>query len=352
MTETTLLARAPAALRARYETLLATAGEKPRIREAARLLGVSEAELVNADCGLVATPLVAESPQTVFRELGTLGEVVAISRGDWCVHERTGSYTRIHADGAVGMVLGAEIDLRMFFAHWRFIFSVHEDGRDSIQFFDREGVAIHKVYRTGQTDAAAWQALIERYAQAGERSALPVEAIAPLEEAEDADDPQQLRAQWRALRDVHDFYPMLRELRLSRLGALRAGGSELAQRLDNDVVERLLHAVADEGTPIMVFALNRGIVQIHGGPVQRIERCGKWLNVLDERFQLHLDTSAVAQSWVVNKPTRDGWITSLELYDEDGKLIVLFFGQRSPGNPELRAWREHLVRLCPHPLAA
>lgn len=344
------------ALRTRYDALIAAEGSKIRIREAARKLGVAEAALVQANCGLESTPLATPFPQTLFRELATLGEVMALTRSDACVHERTGRYENIQAkDGAeVGVVLGAEIDLRMFFGCWRFYFAVTEDGRDSIQIFDAEGVAVHKVYRTEQTDAAAWQAFIDRFrvADTAERAPLPLETIAPLEETADTANPDALRERWRTLRDVHDFYPMLREFKVSRLGALRAAGTELAQPLDAGVIEQMLRTVAANGTPIMVFAFNRGMAQIHGGPVHRIEPRGPWLNILDERFQLHLNMEAVAQCWAVNKPSRDGWITSIEVFNAAGELLVQFFGLRKPGTPELTAWRQLVLSYCPQPLAA
>ena len=40
------------------------------------------------------------------------------------------------------------------------------------------------------------------------------------------------------------------------------------------------------------------------------------------------------------KPTEDGIVTSLELFDKNGDLIVYFFGERKPGKPELKGWRE------------
>jgi putative hemin transport protein len=55
---------------------------------------------------------------------------------------------------------------------------------------------------------------------------------------------------------------------------------------------------------------------------------------------------------VVNKPTSDGWVTSLELYSATGDLIAQFFGERKPGKPELAPWRELMASLCSVPLAA
>ncbi len=338
-----------AALRARHDALTA-AEPKLRVRERARRLGTTEAALVAAGCGLDAVPL--DTPKDVFRALGALGRVMALSRNDWCVHERHGRYEDIQADGHVGVVLGPDIDLRMFFQEWRDAFSVVENGRHSIQFFDRQGVAIHKVYRTEATDAQAWEALVARFASK-QPPALPVpEAATPRNEADEAADPAALRAHWLGLKDTHDFFPMLRRFKVSRLGALRAAGPDLAQRVGADTAQAVLERAAERRLSIMCFVGNRGIVQIHTGPVEQLRRTGPWFNVLDPTFNLHLDTTAITECWVVNKPTVDGWVTSLEAYERGGELVVQFFGARKPGQPELVAWRELMQALCATPLAA
>jgi putative hemin transport protein len=43
---------------------------------------------------------------------------------------------------------------------------------------------------------------------------------------------------------------------------------------------------------------------------------------------------------VVEKPTEDGIVTSLEIFDEEKNNIATFFGARKPGKPELKGWRE------------
>ncbi len=248
-------------------------------------------------------------------------------------------------------MLGPDIDLRMFFASWKYFYAVTENGRRSIQFFDVRGEAVHKVYRTEHTDGTAWDAFVARFATA---TPTPVvaQALAEPDEADVPDDAARLRAHWRGLTDTHDFFGMLRQFKVSRLGALRAAGQDLAQQVGNETVETMLTRAADTALPIMCFVGNRGIVQIHTGAVSKLVRTGPWYNVLDETFNLHLNTEAVVSSWIVNKPTSDGWVTSLELYGKDGELIVQFFGERKPGKPELPAWRDLLQSLCAQPLAA
>lgn len=323
---------------------------KLRIRDRALRLGVSEAELVAADCGVVSTAL-AGTAQELFSALGVLGPVMALSRNDWAVHERHGRYVGIQATAPVGIVLGPDIDLRLFFGSWKYFYAVVENGRHSLQFFDKAGMAVHKIYRTEQTDGAAWDAFVARFG-AAHKPVVEIEPVIVTAAADTPSDAAALRTHWRALKDTHDFFTMLRQFQVSRLGALRAAGEDLAQPVEADAVERMLTRAAETALPIMCFVANRGIVQIHTGPVRKLLRTGPWFNVLDESFNLHLNTQAVASSWVVRKPTTDGWVTSLELYAADGELIVQFFGARKPGQPELAGWTELLQSLCPQALAA
>lgn len=340
-----------AELRARNDALVA-AQPGQRARNLAQALNVSEAQWVAAECnGLRATALTgAESPQAVFRELGSLGGVMALTRNDWCVHERHGRYESIHAKGPVGLVLGPDIDLRVFFNTWDSAWAVEQDGRHSLQFFDSTGTAVHKVYRTDATDVAAYDALVARFA--GDPVWPQTTPYAEKDESDSVSDPSALRAAWLAMKDTHEFFPLLGKFKVSRLAALKTAGADLAQRVEADTVERVLQAAAQSGLSIMCFVGNPGMIQIHTGPIAKLLRTGPWFNVLDPRFNLHLNTDAIDSAWIVNKPTSDGWVTSLEVYAANGELIVQFFGERKPGKAELPEWRSLLCSLCREPLAA
>lgn len=338
-------------LQQRHQALVASE-PRLRIRDRAARLGVTEAELVAAECGLTSTPLTSSDPtpmQAIFRDLGTLGNVMALSRNEWCVHERHGRYEDIQADAPVGIVLGPDIDLRMFFQSWRYCYAVDENERRSLQFFDASGNAVHKVYITEASDAAAYGALVAKYA--APRQPLPLIEPVPVASPKAApDDAAELRAAWLAMTDTHDFFTMLRKFNVSRVGALSAAGADLAQQVGVEAVENMLQQAAATGLSIMCFVANRGIVQIHTGPVHNLQRTGPWYNVLDPQFNLHLNTTAIASSWIVNKPTVDGWVTSLELFADSGDMIVQFFGARKPGKPELPEWRALLSGMCTEPL--
>jgi putative hemin transport protein len=90
----------------------------------------------------------------------------------------------------------------------------------------------------------------------------------------------------------------------------------------------------------MVFVGNKGNIQIHTGEIKKLMWHQNWYNILDPNFNMHLDMDKIAQTWIVRKPTEDGIVTAVEVYNEMGEIIVQFFGKRKPGIPELEEWRE------------
>ena len=139
---------------------------KMRIRDLAALLHTSEAQLIALGSQNLR---LAGDFRELLKEVHTLGPVMALTRNDHAVHERHGVYNNTSFDGQVGLVLDADIDLRLFMMHWAFGFAVTEGERRSLQFFDKSGAAVHKIYITEASNVAAYEALArDRIAQAGD----------------------------------------------------------------------------------------------------------------------------------------------------------------------------------------
>ena len=88
---------------------------KIRIRDAASRLNVSEAELLYASQGERVVRLKPDWP-ALFDALPGMGEVMALTRNEHCVHERHGIYDNISLsrNGQMGLVVNQDIDLRLF----------------------------------------------------------------------------------------------------------------------------------------------------------------------------------------------------------------------------------------------
>jgi len=332
--------RDPASIAAAW-TRFREANPKSRARDAAAAIGVSEAELVATLVGKGAVRLRPEW-KALVESLPALGTVMALTRNEWCVHEKVGRFDRISVSDAGGVVLDHDIDLRLFFSRWHHAFALTEEGgRRSLQAFDADGTAVHKVYVKDEGgDAAAFDALAARFAAADQAPGVTVQPATPpaADRADGEIDRAGLEAGWRALRDTHDFFALLKKQGVGRVQAFRLVPDELARPVPLGAFSRGLELAAAEGQEIMVFVGSPGCIQIHTGPVQRVQRFGPWQNVLDPGFNLHLREDGIASAWLVRKPTADGTVTSLEIFDSKGGQIAWMFGKRKPGQPELAAW--------------
>ena len=338
-----------------------------RARDAAHALDLPEGAVIAAHLGardalLCATALKGEWID-LLKALQDCGVVMALTRNESTVHEKTGVYRKLSAQGSIGLALSREIDLRLFFSCWHAGFAVTERAANgqrpplrSLQFFDQHGVAVHKVIAREDTDMAAWDALITRFAQ---DAAAPVFHHPPPRECvgDDAEvDGEGLRDAWAAMQDTHEFFELLRRFGAERQQAFRLVRGEFTERLPDTTVRRLLDDAVVDGVSIMVFVANPGCIQIHTGPVHNVQPQdmpggASWINVMDPGFNLHLRTDLIGATWVVRKPTADGIVTSVEVFDTHGDLMAMFFGERKPGKPELEGWRELVDRL-PRVLAA
>ncbi len=317
-----------------------------RARDAAARLGVSEAELTASRLG---TDTVRLRPEwaTLLPALGDLGYIMALTRNEHCVHERKGVYrdVTVMGSGQMGMVLSPDIDLRLFLSGWASVFAVDEatarGPQRSIQVFDRQGVAVHKVFLTATSDEAAWAPLVERFRaeqQTAELNLQPLpQAKAPRDDAEV--DAVALRTEWSQLQDTHDFFALLKRNDVARTQALRLAGHKWAEPLATVELTNVIEEAGKREVPIMVFVGNKHCIQIHSGPVSNLRWMDTWFNVLDPAFNLHLKTTGLTELWRVRKPSVDGIVTSYEGFDADGELVIQLFGVRKPGVPERDDWR-------------
>jgi putative hemin transport protein len=321
---------------------------KVRIRDAAKQLGVSEAELLATGIGENVVRLQAQWV-TLFKELPSLGRVMALTRNEGCILEHKGPFEKIGAHGEpnaeVATVIGSYIEQRVFFRDWTFGFAAetptNKGPQKNLQFFDKSGEAIMKIYlQEDGGNLEAYNALVEKYKaveQQGDLS-LEVKKYDEVKYATDVD-AEAFRKSWSEMKDTHDFFGMLRRYNVNRLDAMKLAGTEYAQEFDKNKILPVLEKASADQTPIMIFVGNRGNIQIHQDVVKTVKVLDKWWNVLDPNFNMHLDSTSIKSAWVVRKPTNDGVVTSFECFDEKGEMVVQFFGLRKPGKPELEEWK-------------
>ncbi|TIO71900.1 MAG: hemin-degrading factor, partial [Mesorhizobium sp.] len=160
---------------------------KMRERDLAAQLGISEAELVAAHCGHGAVR-VEPRVNDLLSGLEAVGEVMALTRNESAVHEKIGVYDKVVTGNHNAMVLGENIDLRIFPKVWAHGFAVEKrDGgeiRRSLQFFDAAGEAVHKVHLRAASNLYAYQKLMASLESSNQEPTIAIASSAPEDEVE------------------------------------------------------------------------------------------------------------------------------------------------------------------------
>ena len=338
-----------AEIRMRFEQLKSKR-PKARARDLASEIGTSEAELLGSRTSEEIIRLEGDWAELI-RSLPSLGPVMVLTRNEDCVHEKHGEFNNVSIGPGHGIVLNKDIDLRLFMSHWHFGFAVTEvvasGKRHSLQFFDIDGQAVHKVYISKNGNLKPYRTLVRRFAAQNQKSDLITHSLPSGREnaPDDELDKDSFLTHWENLKDTHHFFGMLHEFGVGRRQSMRLAEGKFTRRLTNDCLGGLLDNAVKDQTSIMCFVGNPGCIQIHTGIIFKTAIMGHWLNILDKTFNLHLNQSSVESIWAVEKPTSDGIVTSVEIFNEAGNCFCQFFGERKPGRTELPGWRDIVANL-------
>jgi putative hemin transport protein len=324
-----------------------------RIRDAAAALACSEAELLGTTVNDYTTRLDGNWTKLVQR-LPELGRVMSLTRNDSCVLEHKGPFQKIDVMGslpqAMATVVGP-IESRIFFNAWKFGYAVRQQTpqglQQSLQFFDASGTAITKIFlqqpagNKPGSNQDAFDCIVKDFEAVDQFTSVEVTKIpqAPTKKIDEVSKTALLE-DWATMKDTHDFFGMIRKYNVNRLDALHLAKNQFTYQIGKESLRILLERASTEKLPIMIFAGNSGNLQIHQGKVQTIRVMDAWLNILDPDFNMHLREDRVHTAWVVKKPTTDGIVTGIEVFDSGGNMIVQFFGLRKPGIRELESWRK------------
>ncbi len=308
-------------------------------RDAARELGVSEAQLVASRCGDGVCRLAGPWPDLV-RLLGSLGPVMALTRSEGAVHEKVCRFDDLALAGLFGIVRGPTFDLRMDFDRWRFGFAVTAETRGtvktSLQFFDAGGTAVHKVFPRAPNHGPVLAELVERFRHPDQTPGMPDPTLGkgPVRNQEGDLDWPLVRAHWNALLEPGGT-------------ASEAGesmpppdtGARALREVGNDSFRLALEEAAGRALPITLVVASPGVVQAQTDTIRKLKPTPHWFNVLDPGFNLHLREDQIARTWLATVPAPEGAVTSIEIFDAAGGPVASLTGDWCAAPGENQAWQ-------------
>jgi len=310
---------------------------------------LSEAELLAQRCGNGVVRLEANW-KSVLKEMPRLGPIRCHTGNNAILHDRFGPYRWVRFIFNAGQTGGPEVDLRLFMQNWRSGFAVAEPTDQgllrSFQFFGKHGDPLHKVYLTPESDRAAFDTITRKYRSADQSTAQTITPRGVRKEKADSEiDIAAFQKKWRKMWDTHQFFSLHRKFGLHRLQALRLGPPELVRPLNRDAGRRLFQRADQAGVGFMTFSGNAGCLQIYKGTARNLRTSSEWFRVREPDFHLDIHEPSIAHAFEVKKPTLFGLITSVELFDEQGDNVAVFYGKRRRIEPEHADWREVVAGL-------
>lgn len=246
------------------------------------------------------------------------------------------------------------VHLRIFYPQWQYGFALLDDEncdglpQHSLQFFDHRGDMMHKILMHDSSDLSAFRRLTDDFASPDQSSPLQLtSAAAQTDGIGNMIDINALRADWAHAHSPDDFLQQQEQFDQQRLRKLRLAGKAFAYQVANDSARVILQRMVEFGTAVMSQVGNAGIVQAYYGKIKNIRSGNSLMGIMNSSFRMQLREDHIDSIWVAKKPTTDGIVTSLELFNRQGTRIASFLSKKGNGQPEPKEWREAVMRLLP-----
>ncbi len=303
--------------------------EKPklRVREQARELGISEAERLCLELGKKVTLLQWEFKE-ILKSLANLGEVMALTRNETCVHELYGIFKPLKVVEEKASVCNDKLDLTFALDRWGYALAVKAEKKSgpiySFQFFDRYGNAAHKVYLMDKSKIDAYKTIKEKFTTSQQvpmllekgKGTFPEDKCYPLGAI------KSFQADWLKARDFKEFNAVVKKYKVARLQALHHAPEGLALPIGIDNLEGILHRLIEQQIAVKITSSNSSARQSMSGHIHHLKRADNWLNILDNGFNLHIDTERLASAWLIELPQGNDNRAQIEIYDIDDNCVL------------------------------
>ena len=277
--------------------------QKIRIRDAAKKLSVSEAELLSTQIGDGSTLYLKISDIDAFLiDVLDLDKLMLLVRNDTVVHEKnihaTGLRLKnakiLYPDGSDLLAYIKDAVCHVFYE------SKEHAGKEllSFQIFDDLGEALIKIYLKGR-DHLKFKDIALRYSTE-----------------------YQYELQNIGSNNIDDTINSTNYLRLSM------PWDQDRKILNNDVLiqksilRELLEYVAKQKIPVQIHALGNRAIQYHRDIISNIVDYGPWINIIDKSFNIHVLESSLVSTRVSEYVIGDNRRYSFEFFNEEGRHLM------------------------------
>ncbi len=301
-----------------------------------QLLNSSEGELQASRLGHEEVRPLTDLFSLLY-QLAGLGEVEirSFNRSGWASYKGHFAPPDLCLDcpGYLGLEFRSgslRLQMNMESWYWGCAVTDYPEGKEtqkSLQFFDQAGERFLKLQATSETSAVGWSRLLQRFAPTPIASKPLFDVTQPSCGLTCPKDMTSFTQEWRLMASPNQVHRLLKRHQASYLGSLQRLDKKFAREVSLDALEQLLKQVqalpsAPNKPCLEMRFFASGCLQEVVGELQAPRLHLKQMCLAYAEGCMHLDPQCLEEAWVVRKPQGEGWVTSLEIFDDQGELIV------------------------------
>jgi putative hemin transport protein len=299
--------------------------QKPgiRIKEAADILHVAEAELLVTRCGENVKRL-NHNPIAILNAISKVDEVMALTRNASVVIETSGKYPTFLLEDH--WLIGNNDDFHIIFdtniiTH---IFAVTDEfagqTRNSIQFFDAAGRAIHKIYFDISAPQETYASITHAFLSPNQEKEINCFNYSKTTRVEISK--QTALQKWESLKNYHRFDNLEFYLGNALLDIVTHLDEERARKIPAEMLTQFLLGVGNKNISISYIVKNIGCTQLFRGPIRNVFAKDDWFNVKDPEFNLHILKTHLDAGYLVHVPLINNYRLALLFFNKQGELAL------------------------------
>lgn len=274
---------------------------KVRIRDAAYQMKVSEAELLSTEINETVSFLLIEDMTAFIKDVLKVDKIMLLIRSDYVVHEKTIKTKNIRLEDNQIIDLDKNdcsiLDFNIDAFEYVFFQKKMHSNRElkSFQFFDKAGMAILKIYLKGK-DLGFFDEIDLKYKKTYNyemQSDLDINNSNLLDSKIKINLPYDTSNSKTTCRDIS-----VKSLRL------------------------ILENASDMKTPIQIHALGLGTIQYHRNTVRNIVDYGPWVNVIDQKFNLHVLENGLTRASLIQYQFKDCQQYLINFFDKNNTHVL------------------------------
>ena len=274
---------------------------KVRIRDAAYQMKVSEAELLSTEINETVSFLLIEDMTAFIKDILKVDKIMLLIRSDYVVHEKTIKTKNIRLEDNQIIDLdknGCKIlDFNIDAFEYVFFQKKMHSNRElkSFQFFDKVGRAILKIYLKGK-DLGLFDEIELKYKK-----------IYNYEMQSDL--------------DINNSNLLDSKIKIN-LPYDTSNSKATCRNISVKSLRLILENASEMKIPIQIHALGLGTIQYHIDTVRNIVDYGPWINVIDQKFNLHVLGNGLTKASLVQYQFKDCQQYLINFFDKNNTHVL------------------------------